>query len=227
MACLTRRIPKIHPCCTPCATAGSSGSAILNKPPSRISISVEQSGLPQVARPPRIHGCSDKTPHLPRSTTKNRTLPRAMLGPALRDKHASTRPPNIPPRCAPFATAGLPGAIANTRPRISIPVEQPSLPAAPRASRTPLSHPSANLSRSNFPRFDFSKRGFCARAPLKNTPQPDLGSRTRNARILHVFHVLPRRDCLRSTVFHPPNRGENHFRSLPQTTCNTARNKPP
>jgi hypothetical protein len=83
----------------------------------------------------------------------------------------------------------------------------------------PNFHPRAKRSRSNSPRFDFSKRGFCAPHPSKNTPQTDLGFRTRFARVSPVFCDSHPRAPVFDTDSRPAIRGENRNRRFPQSTC--------
>jgi hypothetical protein len=80
-------------------------------------------------------------------------------------------------------------------------------------------YPRAKKSRSNFPRFEFSKRGFCAPHPSENTPQTDLGFRTSFARVFRVFCDSHPRARAFDTDFRPPIRVENQNRRFPQCTC--------
>ena len=123
-------------------------------------------------------------------------------------RHRVQRRPIFPPRCAirvPCARLPFPRAAA-IYDRVA------------RHSKTGF-HPRAKNSRSNFPRFDFSKHGFCARHPSKNTPQTDLGFRTSFASVSRVFCDSHPRATFFDTDFRPPIRVENRNRRIPQSSC--------
>jgi hypothetical protein len=106
------------------------------------------------------------------------------------------------------------------------------LPRAPaiydcvaRHSRTRF-YPRARKSRSSFPHFDFSKRGFCARHARENTPEPDLWFSVQIARTTRQFACLPR-SCPDSPCgFAIPKQGETRFRPLSQSACDNRATKP-
>jgi hypothetical protein len=87
-------------------------------------------------------------------------------------------------------------------------------------------HPRAKKSRSNFPRFGFSKRGFCARSARQNTPEhaprlrPAIGTETRKK--CGVPPAFP--FCLRD--FAAPKAVETRFRPVPQFLCDNRATKP-
>ncbi len=80
-------------------------------------------------------------------------------------------------------------------------------------------HPRAKKSRSNFPRFDFSKCGNCARAPFKTPPETHSRFRRGRARISQDFPRLPRGLRFLASVSTPEKRCENENRRFPQSTC--------
>ncbi len=91
-------------------------------------------------------------------------------------------------------------------------------------------HPRAKNSRSNFPRFDFSKRGFCARTARKTPPPTHVGFPAQPRSTFSGFsmrnacaHPVVRR-C--GPVFHPPKWCGNENRPFPQFHCVWRATKP-
>jgi hypothetical protein len=74
----------------------------------------------------------------------------------------STDPPPLPP--------SLLRGLAVPRTRLSFPRAAAMYDCVARHSKTRF-HPRAKKSRSNFPRFDFSKRGFCASRAQETPPE--------------------------------------------------------
>jgi hypothetical protein len=122
----------------------------------------------------------------------------------------SVQPPRTSPRCARLAVQSR-----DTRFRA-----QPQSMTASRAIRNPRSHPRAKKARSNFPHFDFSKRGICALHRSKTGAQADLGFRTVFARVSHLFRVLHPRCRVPRPVFVPPKQPGIQHRRFSQCHCN-------
>jgi hypothetical protein len=87
-------------------------------------------------------------------------------------------------------------------------------------------YPRAKKSRSNFPRFDFSKRGFCARLARKNTPEYDPRFRPPIAHKTRENAYLPRSVAVFPCGFPPPKQGETRFRPFSQSVCDNRATNP-
>jgi hypothetical protein len=80
-------------------------------------------------------------------------------------------------------------------------------------------YPRAKKSRSNFPRFDFSKRGICARDAPKTPPETHSRFPRIRAQKHHELSRFPRAGRFLVTGSTPQNQVENQNRRFPQFTC--------
>jgi hypothetical protein len=148
--------------------------------------------------------CVASIDQCPRTASAKRCPRGAMLAP-LWSKHASTSP-HYP---SPLRVRNSFLHLSPASPSISTRIERLAVASAPRDPKNPRFYPRAKKSPSNFPRFGFSKRGFCAHATRKNTPQPDPRFPLAGAQSPRVFPPPPPQVRRRDSFFNPPKRGRN------------------
>ncbi len=91
---------------------------------------------------------------------------------------------------------------------------------ASRAIQKRVFAPGAKKSRSNFPRFDSSKRGFCARDARRTPRESHSRFPRRRARFPRDFPRHRRAVWFSTPIFTPPKkRGGNENRRFPRSNC--------